>query len=65
MPKMKTHSSCKKRFKMTASGKIKRAKAYRRHHAWAKDAKSVRSLRGVTYVHESNEARIKLLMPYA
>ncbi len=65
MPKMKTHSSSKKRFKFTATGKIKRAKAYRRHHAWAKNAKSVRSLRGGAIVHDSNEARIKLLMPYA
>ena len=31
MPKLKSHSSSKKRFKLTASGKIKRAKAFKRH----------------------------------
>lgn len=65
MPKMKSHSSSKKRFSKTATGKIKRAKAYRRHHAWAKSSKQVRQLRGVGYVHDSNAVRIGLLLPYA
>ncbi len=64
MPKMKTHSSCKKRFKKTATGKIKRSKAYGRHHAWAKNPKQVRSLRSAAYVNRANR-RIALLMPYA
>lgn len=65
MPKMKSHSSSKKRFKVTATGKIKRAKAYRRHHAWAKSAKQVRSLRKGGYVHDSNSAKVALSLPYA
>lgn len=64
MPKVKTHSSCKKRFKKTASGKIKRARAFRRHHSWAKDSKTVRGLRGIAYVHESQADKIAQLMPY-
>ncbi len=64
MPKMKTHSSCKKRFKVTANGKIKRSKAFRRHHAWAKSAKQVRSLRKAGYVSHANR-KIAILMPYA
>ncbi|NDD54049.1 50S ribosomal protein L35 [bacterium] len=64
MPKVKTHSSCKKRFKKTAKGRIKRAKAFRRHHAWAKNAKRVRDLRGNDYVHTSQEKNVRLLMPY-
>ena len=64
MPKVKTHSSCKKRFKKTASGKLKRARAFRRHHAWAKSSKQVRDLRGITYVSESQEKKILSLMPY-
>ena len=64
MPKVKTHSSCKKRFKKTASGKIKRARAFRRHHAWAKSAKRVRDLRGVAYVDSTIEKNIASLMPY-
>ena len=64
MPKVKTHSSCKKRFKKTASGKFKRAKAFRRHHAWAKTSKQVRDLRGNTYVHSTQEKKLAVLMPY-
>jgi large subunit ribosomal protein L35 len=64
MPKVKTNSSCKKRFKKTANGHIKRAKAFRRHHAWAKDAKRVRDLRGNALVDKSQEKKIKSLMPY-
>ena len=36
MPKLKTHSGAKKRFKLTKSGKIKRAKAYKSHLAMEK-----------------------------
>ena len=64
MPKMKTHSSCKKRFKKTSSGKIKRSKAYKRHHSWAKSPKQVRSLRSATYLEGANLANIAKLMPY-
>ncbi len=64
MPKMKTNSACKKRFKKTASGKIKRARAFRRHHAWAKNAKRVRDLRGAAYVSASQEKNFDVLMPY-
>ena len=64
MSKMKTHSASKKRFKKTANGLIKRAKAYRRHHAWAKSSKQVRSLRGKAYVHDSNSANFAVLLPY-
>jgi large subunit ribosomal protein L35 len=64
MPKVKTHSSCKKRFKKTASGKIKRSSAFRRHHAWAKSSKSIRSLRKGRYIDDSQLKNIKSLMPY-
>ncbi len=64
MPKVKTHSSSKKRFKKTASGKFKRSRAFRRHHAWAKSSKQVRDLRGTAYVHESQEKKLEILMPY-
>lgn len=64
MPKMKTHSASKKRFKKTASGKIKRTKAYRRHHAWAKSSKSVRQLRSSTYVNACDIKHILPLLPY-
>lgn len=65
MPKVKTHSSSKKRFKKTKSGLIKRTQAYRRHHAWAKSSKRVRQLRAESYVHSSQEKNISKLLPYA
>jgi len=64
MPKVKTHSGCKKRFKKNANGKIKRAKAFRRHHAWAKTHKQVRDLRGGVFIDASAEKKILSLMPY-
>ncbi len=64
MPKMKTHSASKKRFTKTATGLIKRTKAYRRHHAWAKTPKRVRGLRSESYVHSANAKRIAILLPY-
>jgi len=45
MPKMKTKSAAKKRFKLTASGKIKRASAYRSHILTSKSRKRKRKLR--------------------
>lgn len=64
MPKMKTHSSCKKRFKKTASGQIKRSKAFKRHHSWAKSPKSIRSLRIAVYLTGANRSNIARLLPY-
>lgn len=64
MPKMKTHSASKKRFKKTATGKFKRARAYRRHHAWAKKPKSILNLRSGTYVDASQQKNLEILMPY-
>lgn len=64
MPKMKTHSASKKRFKKNSNGKIKRSKAYKRHHAWAKTTKQGRSLRSGAYVSDANEKNIAKLLPY-
>ena len=64
MPKMKTHSASKKRFKKNSAGKIKRSKAYKRHHAWAKSTKQGRDLRSSTYLHGADEKNISKFMPY-
>jgi large subunit ribosomal protein L35 len=64
MPKMKTHSSSKKRFKKTGKGKIKRAKGFKRHHAWAKSTKKGRQLRQPAYLSPGDEKNIKQLLPY-
>lgn len=65
MPKMKTKSSAKKRFKVRASGSIKRSMAYKRHILTKKTTKNKRQLRGITGVHESDTASIRAMMPYA
>ncbi len=65
MPKMKTHSGAKKRFKMTKTGKVKRSKAYKRHILTKKSSKRKLDLRHGTIVDKTNEAAIKRLMPYA
>lgn len=62
MPKMKTKSSAKKSFKVTASGKIKREKAYRSHILTSKTTKRKRNLRKKTLVSAADEKRIKLLL---
>ena len=63
MPKMKTHSSSKKRFRRTGTGKMKRSKAYRRHHAWAKNAKNTRQLRESASFAPGDEKKINRLLP--
>lgn len=65
MPKMKTKSGAKKRFKVRASGGIKRSQAFKRHILTKKTTKSKRHLRGMTGVHESDKAMVRAMMPYA
>ena len=55
MPKMKTNSSAKKRFKVTGSGKIKRAHAYKRHILTKKTSKRKRQLRHLKCVDVSHK----------
>ena len=65
MPKMKTHSGAAKRFNVTKSGKIKRAKAYKNHILNKKDRKRKRNLRSGGYVADANIGAIKKQLPYA
>ena len=65
MPKMKTKSSCKKRFKVTASGKIKTAQAGKRHGMIKRTNKFIRNARGTTVMSEADAKIIKPMMPYA
>lgn len=64
MPKMKTKSGAKKRFRTTASGKIRRNRKNRRHILTKKAPKRKRQLRRAAYVHESNEDQVRRLIPY-
>ena len=64
MPKLKTHSGAKKRFNLTASGKVKRARAYKSHILTKKDTKRTRRLRAGGYADVTNEATIHKMIPY-
>lgn len=62
MPKMKTNSSAKKRFKVTGTGKIKRNKAFKNHILTKKSKVQKKRLTKKGLVHESDMNRIKLLL---
>ena len=64
MPKIKTHSSSKKRFKLTGTGKVKRAKAYKSHILTKKTSKRKKNLRKSTIASSANASVIKKLIPY-
>ncbi|MDE2388351.1 MAG: 50S ribosomal protein L35 [Betaproteobacteria bacterium] len=65
MPKMKTKSGAAKRFKIRASGSVKRSQAFKRHILTKKTTKNKRQLRGTAAVHATNTASIRAMMPYA
>ncbi len=59
MPKTKTHSGSKKRFKLTGTGKIKRKHAYKSHILTKKDTKRKRNLTHATLVSTADMNRVK------
>lgn len=65
MPKMKTHSATKKRFKITASGKVSFKKSGRGHLLASKNSKRLRRLRIKGILSYAVEAHVKKLLPYA
>ncbi len=64
MPKMKTKSSAKKRFKMTATGKVKTAQAGKRHGMIKRTNKFIRNARGTTIMSAPDTKIVKGFMPY-
>ena len=62
MPKMKTCSSAKKRFKVTPSGKIKRAQAFKNHILTKKTTKSKRALTKLVTVSRADMSKVKVLL---
>lgn len=62
MPKMKTHSSAKKRFKVTGSGKVKRFQAFTSHMMRNKSKKAKLRLRDAALVSEADEKRVKRML---
>lgn len=65
MPKLKSHSSSKKRFKLTANGKIKMGQAWRSHRLVSKATKAKKHHRLTAYASSANAATIKKMIPYA
>lgn len=59
MPKVKTKSGAKKRFKLTGTGKVKRKHAFKSHILTKKETKQKRNLTHSTLVHDSDMNRVK------
>ncbi|MBU2447424.1 MAG: 50S ribosomal protein L35 [Bacteroidetes bacterium] len=62
MPKMKSNRGASKTFRKTASGKFKRAKAFRSHILTSKTTKRKRNLRKSTLVSEADQKRVKQML---
>jgi large subunit ribosomal protein L35 len=62
MPKMKSHRGAAKRFKKTASGRIKRGSAFTSHILTKKSPKRKRNLRGTTMLAKADEKRVSRLL---
>ena len=64
MPKLKTHKGAAKRFRTTATGKVKRGHSHARHILTKKTHKRKRNLDIDTLVSDSDMDRVKLMLPY-
>lgn len=64
MPKMKTKSGAKKRFKFTASGKVKAAQVGKRHGMIKRSNKQIRNLRGTDTLSAADARTVRKYMPY-
>jgi large subunit ribosomal protein L35 len=62
MPKMKTNSGAKKRFKLTGTGKIKRKHAFKSHILTKKTTKQKRNLTHIGLVHKADERNVKKML---
>jgi large subunit ribosomal protein L35 len=65
MPKLKTKSGAKKRFKFTATGKVKAGVAGKRHRLISHNSKYIRQNRGTSVMADADAKKIKSYMPYA
>ena len=64
MPKLKTKSGVKKRFKLTATGKLKAGVAGKRHRLISHNAKYIRQNRGTKLLSKADTAAVKAWAPY-
>jgi large subunit ribosomal protein L35 len=65
MPKMKSNSGAKKRFALTAKGKVKIKKAFHSHILTKKSPKQLRRLRRRSVLDKAQAHQVKRLIPYA
>jgi large subunit ribosomal protein L35 len=65
MPKMKTKSSAKKRFRMTASGRVRGSFAFKQHNLRKRSKKMKRQNRGTRMLGKADSRIIKSYMPYS
>ena len=65
MPKLKTKSSAKKRFRLTKSGKVKMQQAGKRHGMIKRTNSQIRKLRGTTTMSKQDGKIVKSYMPYS
>jgi len=64
MPKLKTHKGAAKRFKKTATGKVKRHQAFLRHMLTSKRHKRKKKLGGGVLVSDADTPKVKRMIPY-
>jgi large subunit ribosomal protein L35 len=64
MPKQKTHRGAAKRFRVSATGKVKRGKAYKSHLLTSKDAKRRRHLDKDEILPECEAKVVRKMLPY-
>ena len=65
MPKLKTKSSAKKRFRLTAKGKVKMPQAGKRHGMIKRTNSQIRKQRGTTIMSKQDSKIVKSYMPYS
>ncbi len=65
MPKMKTKSGAKKRFKITATGKVRGSYAFKSHNLRKRSNKMKRQARGMMTLCDADARMVKTMMPYA
>ena len=64
MPKMKTKSSVKKRFSLTASGKVRSTQSGKKHGMVKRTKPQLRNQRGTTILNDADARIVKKFMPY-
>ncbi len=64
VPKLKTNRGAAKRFRKTATGKVRRRKAFASHLLTKKSAKRKRNLKTSPFVDKTNSKAIRRMIPY-